>query len=75
MLFSVTIIQSSVFEQCDSLTNVYYAGDESDWEMIDISTFYNNSLTNATRFYYSDTEPTESGNYWHYVDGIPTVWS
>ena len=72
---SVTIIQSSVFEQCDSLTNVYYAGDESDWEMIDISTFYNNSLTNATRFYYSDTEPTESGNYWHYVDGIPTVWS
>ena len=25
-------------------------------------------------FQYSETEPTEDGNYWHYVDGIPVIW-
>jgi hypothetical protein len=25
-------------------------------------------------YYYSETEPTEVGNYWHYVNGEPTIW-
>lgn len=25
-------------------------------------------------YWYSETEPTEDGRYWHYVDGVPTVW-
>lgn len=29
---------------------------------------------NATVYYYSETEPTDAGDYWHYVDGVPTVW-
>ena len=24
--------------------------------------------------YYSETEPTEEGDFWHYVDGVPTKW-
>ncbi len=35
---------------------------------------YNNKLLNATRYYYSATAPTTSGNYWHYVNGKPTPW-
>ena len=27
-----------------------------------------------TVYFYSENEPTESGNYWHYVDGVPTAW-
>jgi hypothetical protein len=34
----------------------------------------NIELENAPRYYYSETEPTEPGNYWHYVDGVPTPW-
>ena len=26
------------------------------------------------RYYYSETAPTDSGNYWHYVNGVPTIW-
>ena len=26
-------------------------------------------------YFYSEIEPTESGNYWHYVDGEPTIWA
>jgi hypothetical protein len=29
---------------------------------------------NATRYYYSETEPTEEGNFWHWVDGEVVVW-
>lgn len=25
-------------------------------------------------YYYSETEPTEVGNYWHYVNGEPVIW-
>ena len=36
---------------------------------------WNNELTNATRYYYSDSQPTEEGNYWHYDEnGEVTVW-
>ena len=30
--------------------------------------------TEATLYYYSETEPTEEGNFWHYVDGKPVIW-
>ncbi|MBQ3063701.1 MAG: leucine-rich repeat protein [Clostridia bacterium] len=31
---------------------------------------------NMAIYYYSATRPAENhGNYWHYVDGTPTVWS
>ena len=33
------------------------------------------SNTSFEVFYYSETEPTESGNYWHYVNGTPVVWA
>ena len=25
-------------------------------------------------YYYSETEPAEAGNYWHYIDGKSTIW-
>ena len=25
-------------------------------------------------YYYTEIKPTESGNYWYYVDGVPTKW-
>lgn len=27
-----------------------------------------------TVYYYSETFPTTEGNFWHYIDGEPTVW-
>ena len=70
---SVTSIGEYAFEDCSSLTEVYYTGTASDWAKISIDS-YNTQLTNAKRYYYSENEPTGSGNYWHYVDGVPTAW-
>ncbi|MBQ7324062.1 MAG: leucine-rich repeat protein [Clostridia bacterium] len=73
---SVTSIGNSAFYDCTKLTSVYYKGTASDWSAISIDNTYgyNNSLINATRYYYSENQPTEEGNYWHYVDGKPTIW-
>lgn len=68
---SVTSIGSAAF--CGNLTSVYYMGNTEQWSEIAISSF-NYNLTNATRYYYNETEPTEEGNYWHYVDGVVTIW-
>ena len=71
---SVTSIGSEAFDYCSSLTNVYYKGTASEWSKISINSS-NASLTNAMRYYYSETEPTTSGKYWHYDEnGEITVW-
>ena len=71
---SVTSIGKWVFWDCNNLTSVYYKGTEIEWSEISIYPGGNSSLTSATRYYYSETKPTSSGNYWHYVDGEVTVW-
>ena len=73
---SVTSIGNYAFYNCSSLTDVYYTGSEAEWQVIDIDHVYdgNSCLTNAARYYYSETAPTTEGNFWHYVDGVPTVW-
>ena len=62
---SVTSIGDFAFRYCSGLKKVYYKGGETEWDKITISS-YNSSLTNATRYYYSETKPTASGNFWHY---------
>ena len=73
---SVTSIGWFAFCDCGSLTSVYYKGKAEDWTNISIGS-YNYNLTSATRYYYSETVPTDTmGNYWHYdTDGItPVIW-
>ena len=70
---SVTSIELSAFYNCMALETVYYKGTAAGWRNITIGND-NNNLTNATRYYYSESEPTGEGNYWHYVDDVPTIW-
>ena len=70
----VTSIGEWAFLGCTSLTSVYYAGGESEWNDISIDDWSNSNLTSATRYYYSASEPTTEGNYWRYVNGVPTAW-
>ena len=73
----VTSIGDSAFYGCTSLKTVYYGGTAKQWDNINIG-IGNTSLTNATRYYYSEeypyTDEVTEGNFWHYVDGTPTIW-
>ena len=72
----------SAFNSCTNLSSVYYTGTPEEWSAITIGD-YNDSLTSATVYFYSETEPTLNvdgtgydGNYWHYdKNGEPAIWT
>ena len=77
---SVAIIGFCAFRNCSELKTIYYKGSAENWNKIYIDG-YNTNLTRATRYYYSEIEPTLNadgtgydGNYWHYdTDGKTLV--
>lgn len=69
----VETIEESAFKNCTELTSVYYCGSELEWSLICVD-INNDQLLSADRYYYSEEQPAESGNFWHYVDGVPTPW-
>ncbi len=70
---SVTSIGDSAFDGCSELTSVYYKGTKSEWNTMTIGS-NNYELNSTMKYYYSETQPTETGKYWHYVNDMPTVW-
>ncbi len=73
----VTDIERSAFSSCTNLKIVYYEGTSEEWNNITISSG-NTALTSATCYFYIENEtdvPNDGGNYWRYVDGVPTVWT
>ncbi|MCL2762512.1 MAG: leucine-rich repeat domain-containing protein [Treponema sp.] len=75
----VTAISWYAFEGCTSLKQVFYGGaNESMWNAINISRDGNGNalLISTPRYYYSEIQPTEPGNYWYYdTDGVtPVIW-
>lgn len=71
---SVTIIYEDAFNSCSGIKTVYYGGNEDTWNKILIN-WYNDSMKNAKRYYYSENQPTEEGNFWHYdEDGEIVIW-
>ena len=70
---SVESIGDSAFYHCSALT-VFYKGSIETWAEITMDS--NNSyLTSATCYYYSENQPTDAGDYWHYdSNGKIVVW-
>ena len=79
---SLAFLGLSPFPSCESLKAVYFEGTAAQWDemyQMTIDRLGSNINTrppfsNAVIYYYSETEPSEEGNYWHYVDGVATPW-
>ena len=65
---SVKFFYSVTFANCDPL--LFYEGSPTEYaENGGIS-----GIELTKLYFYSEEAPTEAGNYWHYVDGVPTIW-
>lgn len=65
---SVTSIGSKAFFMCNSPLIVYYGGNSEQWEQLE-------NKPQSTPYFYSETEPQQEGNYWHFgEDGNVIVW-
>ena len=69
----VTSIESYCFTGCAALESIFYHGTEAEWNNIRIDE-KNDELNGITKYFYSEEAPTAEGNFWHYVDGVPTAW-
>ena len=71
---SVTVIEESAIYSSLGYFTLYYTGTPEDWQGVSVASG-NYSVNGSTIRYYSETEPTDSRKYWHYVDGEIVIWS
>ena len=83
---TLNVVLGSGVEKVDNLafsggsrnSKVYYNGTEEEWNKIYVepSPSYMSGcrIDEYIRYFYSEEQPTTSGRYWHYVDGVPTEW-
>ena len=70
---TVKTIGHYAFEGCSNLKAVYYTGTYKQWIEVNIGAD-NSPFTSADVYLYSESKPTKEGNYWHYVNSVPTIW-
>lgn len=69
---SVTTIDQNAFLAGTKSLTVYYGGTESDWNI----KLKNQIKIEHVLYYFSQSKPTGSGNYWYYdASGMPAVWN
>lgn len=74
---SVVDMDSGAFANSENLKNFYYTGTAEEWNalLLSMSEKPEELFPSITVRYYSESAPTDAGSYWHYVDGVPTVWN
>ena len=72
---SVKKIVSYAFYNCYLLNTVYYEGMAEEWSKVSVGKT-GNTISTAEIYYYSESKPSASGNFWHYAsDGVtPEKW-
>jgi hypothetical protein len=70
---TLTTVEDSAFANCNALRTIFFSGTEEQFDTISISDS-NEALKNANLYIYSETQPTNDGNYWHYEGGSPVIW-
>ena len=70
---AITKIGSYALANMRLLENIYYAGSESEFDNMTIEEL-NLNLKAENTYFYSESQPSGEGNFWHYIGGKPAVW-
>ncbi|MBO5396012.1 MAG: hypothetical protein J6A97_03930 [Clostridia bacterium] len=65
---------NSNFDSHAEINTVFYGGTEEEWNNLIETGSDIAPLVLAEKYFYSENQPIEEGNYWHYVDGLPVAW-
>ena len=75
-------VDKEAFVANPALSIIYYNGESEAWEELKQKSgitpdknYFGDPFSNATVYFYSEEATTEAGNFWHYVDGVPTPWN
>ena len=72
---SILAVGINAFASCNDLESIYYLGSEEQLTRLMSNVAEGNSaFTSAKVYIYSETQPEVEGDFWRYVDGVPTVW-
>ena len=67
-------VGKNVTSSCPQARRIYYKGTITEWNAISINST-NAAPFNQLPYIYSETQPTQEGNYWHYSwNDQPIVW-
>ena len=67
-------VGEKAFYKCKALRQVFYRGEQADWAGIAFKE-ENTPIIDATRYFYSQKQPTGDGNYWYYAEnGGIRIW-
>ena len=74
---NVKHIGAGAFNECMELETIFYKGTEMEFAKLkiddwDLARQIDEEL--VTVYYYSENTPAGEGNFWHYVDDVPTMW-
>jgi hypothetical protein len=77
--YAATDLPANTFLGCTSLTKVFFNSANAATMATAKAAYHGNGnlvLNSATWYLFADTQPaTNPENYWHYVNGVPTVWT
>lgn len=72
---SLKIIYSNVLKNSDKLEAICYNGTPTEWEAINIHKDSADKINATPIYFYSDTYPDVTGNFWHYDEnGEVVLW-
>ncbi len=66
-------IGANAFGDCKNMKYLFYYGVQADFDGIAFEDA-NDAIKFVPRYFYSEEKPNTDGNFWHFVDGEPTVW-
>jgi len=71
---TLTSIENSAFDDCKALKTVFFKGTPEQFDNIAIDEL-NDDIIDATVYFYSEQQPAEEGNFWHYdKNNSPVIW-
>ncbi len=67
-------IADGVLGNGSNVKSIYFMGLLAEWNKVKQNANSNTQIARATVYHYRELSPYTAGNFWHYVDGVPTPW-